>query len=113
MEHGRLFLRELERNQVERPCIVFDCSQILRMDRPAIQLLLDCLEDAMKRNGDLKLAAIPEEAKAILKRIGVDRLFEVFDTSADAVSSYHPLPLHAAWHGVAPADTHQTIENAA
>jgi anti-anti-sigma regulatory factor len=83
------------------------------MDMATMLLLLDCLEDAMKRNGDIKLAAIPEAARASLELTGIDRLFEVFDTSADAVGSYHPLPLHAAWQSVAAASADLPIENAA
>jgi anti-anti-sigma regulatory factor len=115
MEHGRLFLYELESSMdVERPCIVFDCSRNLHMDLPAVQLLLHCLEEAMKRNGDIKLAAIPEEAKAMLKLTGVGRLFETFDTNVEAVSSYHRLPLHTALQSSASFRTsHQTAENAA
>ena len=110
-----LFLRELESEMdAERPCIVFDCSQVLRMDKPVIQLLLYCLEDAMMRNGDIKLAAIPAEAKAMLERAGVVRLFEVFDTADDAVNSFLRLPLNAASETSAPYDnSHPAAENAA
>ena len=94
--HGSLFLRELESSMnVERPCIVFDCSRLLQMDKPAVQLLLHCLEDAMKRNGDIKLAAIPEGSRTMLELTGVVRLFEIFDTNVDAINSFCRLPLHA------------------
>jgi len=43
----------------------------------------------MKANGDVKLAAIPPEAAAILKLTRVDRLFETFDSTADAVNSFN------------------------
>jgi anti-anti-sigma factor len=116
IEQGRLFLRELESNMdVERPYIVFDCSQVLQMDMSAVQLLLNCLEDAMKRNGDIKLAAIPADAKAVLKQTGVDHLFEVFDTNDDAVNSFHRLPLHAASQDSAPPsnNSYSAAQNAA
>jgi anti-anti-sigma regulatory factor len=41
----------------DRAYIVLDCSKVGVMDRSAIYLLLCCLEEAMKRNGDVKLAA--------------------------------------------------------
>jgi len=115
LDHGRLFLRELESSMnVERPCIVFDCSRLLLMDMPAVQLLLHCLEDAMKRNGDIKLAAVPAESKAMLESTGVIRLFEIFDTNVDAVNSFLRIPLHAASQVHAPpGNLHQTAENAA
>src|SRR5215472_279423 len=41
---GRLFFKELEsRMNVDRPCIVLDCSQVQEMDRFAIHMLLCCL----------------------------------------------------------------------
>ncbi len=61
---GRLFFNELEGCiNVERPSIVFDCSKVIQMDKAAIHLLLCCLEEAIKRNGDVKLAAIPAGAR--------------------------------------------------
>jgi len=86
---GRLFFKELEsRMNVDRPCIVLDCSQVQEMDRFAIHMLLCCLEEAMKRDGDVKLAAVSQSARATLELTRVDRLFEIYDTESDAVSSF-------------------------
>jgi anti-anti-sigma factor len=73
---------------VDRPSIVFDCSKVSQMDGSAITLLLSCLEEAMKRNGDVKLAGISAEAKAMLELSAADRLFEIYDTAAEAASSF-------------------------
>ena len=35
--------------------MVLDCSNVRQLDRAGIQVLLRCLEEAMKRNGDVKL----------------------------------------------------------
>ena len=91
-KQGRIFLSEVV-NSVsnDRAGIVLDCSQTRQMDRPAIYLLLCCLEEAIKHDSDVKLAAIPAEAKAILKLTGVDRLFECYDTNAEAIISFRRL----------------------
>jgi len=47
----------------------------------------------MKRNGDVKLASIPPGATAILELTRVDRLFEAFESAADAVNSFHQFPM--------------------
>jgi len=92
-KQGRLLLRSLESPMnTDRPSLVLDCSKVRRMDKPAINLLLSFLEEAMKRNGDVKLAGVPQEAMAALELAGVDRLFEIFDTNAEAVSSFRRLP---------------------
>ena len=85
----RRFLRELQPYvETERPRLVLDCSKVRQMDNPTIHLLLCCLEEAMKRNGDVKLAAVHPEAKATLQFAGVSRLFEVYTTTAEAMQSF-------------------------
>jgi anti-anti-sigma regulatory factor len=89
----RAFRREmLACLAVERPCIVIDCSMARRFGKPAIRILLGCLEEAMKRNGDVRLAAISPESRAILEHIGIDRLFRIFDTNKEAEESFYRLP---------------------
>jgi len=86
---GRLFFKELEgQMNVDRPCIVLDCSRIREMDRSAIHMLLCCLEEAMKRDGDVKLAAVSPSARLALEATRVDRLFEIYETEMDAVNSF-------------------------
>jgi hypothetical protein len=54
-----------------------------------IHLLLCCLEEAMKRNGDVRLAALRPDVLAALKSAEVDSLFQCFETIGDAVESFH------------------------
>lgn len=85
----RTFLRELAMAlQSERPSIVLDCAPIREMDAPAIHLLLCCLEQAMKRNGDVRLAGLSSQGMELLQAWGVDRLFRTFDSVDEAVESY-------------------------
>jgi anti-anti-sigma regulatory factor len=96
---GQLFLREVQSYlHDDRPYIVLDCSKVSQLDRRAIHLLLCCLEEAIKRNGDVKLAAVPAGARSTLHLTGVDRLFEIFDTNIDAVNSFHRLSVEKAKH---------------
>ena len=93
---GRSFLRAIEhRMNVERPCLVLDCSNISQLDNSAVHLLLCCLEEAMKRNGDVKLAGVPLMTEVVPGLTGTSRLFEIFDTTADAINSFHQLPFEA------------------
>ena len=97
-KQGRIFLSEVV-NSVsnDRAGIVLDCSRVRQMDRPAIYLLLCCLEEAIKHDSDVKLAAIPADARAILKLTGVDRVFECFDTNAEAVFASPQTPETEGW----------------
>jgi anti-anti-sigma regulatory factor len=86
---GKCFLSDLQNLMSEdRPLVVLDFSNVGLLDELAFNLLLCCLEEALKRNGDVKLAGIPQDAKAILKLTGVDRLFEIFNTEVEAISSF-------------------------
>jgi anti-anti-sigma regulatory factor len=94
VKHKVAFLHEIGSvMNTSRPRMVLDCSNLRDCDTSVIHLLLHCLEEAMKRNGDVKLAAVPMPAAVILVSTGVARLFETFDTTEQAVSSFHRLPV--------------------
>jgi anti-sigma B factor antagonist len=82
----------------ERPQMVFDFSTVRQLDSAGIEVLLRSMEEVMKRGGDLKLAAIPAGPTVILELTRVDRLFEIFATTADAVESFHRFTADAALH---------------
>jgi anti-sigma B factor antagonist len=73
----------------DRPRIVLDCSLVQYMDSAGVEMLLHCVQEAMKRDGDLKLAAVSPAAATILELMRVDRLFETFETTDEAVQSFH------------------------
>lgn len=87
--HQKELYRELETHiNVDRPSVVLDCFQLAHLDRHAIHLLLCCLEEAMKRNGDVRLACLRPELRSVLKSAGLDSIFQIFDNIADAVESF-------------------------
>ena len=90
----RAFLIELEDYlRADRPRIVVDCSTLLKMDRGALQLLVCCLEEAMKRNGDVKLAGLSDTSIEVLDRTGVLTLFECYNSTTEAVRSFHRISI--------------------
>jgi anti-anti-sigma regulatory factor len=95
------FLRDMERCiDAERPFVVLDCSNLDQLDKSGVHLLLCCLEEAMKRNGDLKLAGLHASAETALQNFAALGLFEIHDTTASAVSSFYKLPVGASSQGV-------------
>ena len=53
---GREFVREMHCVLTsDRPQIVFDLSQVRRLDAAGVDMLLHCMAEVMKRDGDLKL----------------------------------------------------------
>ncbi len=79
----------------DRPSVVFDFSAVRDIDRAGVEILLRCMEEAMKSNGDVKLAAVPPQVAVILELTQVSRLFELYENPADAVESFYRFPVQA------------------
>jgi anti-anti-sigma factor len=79
--------------ETNRPRMVLDCSQIRTIDSAGVETLLQCLEEALKRDGDLKLASLSPQSEVILELMRVARVFETFETCDLAVRSFNALPV--------------------
>jgi anti-sigma B factor antagonist len=98
---GRTFLAELlPLLQSDRPRIVLDCSQVQHMDSAGIEMLLNCMGEAMKHDGDIKLASLSPASAAILELMRVDRLFEVFESAEAATRSFQAVTLPDVQQGL-------------
>jgi len=85
----RMFLRGIiECLNGRRPALVLDCGNLRQLGKQGLRVILGCLEEAMKRNGDVRLAAVPLKARAVLEESGVSRLFRIYETGADAIASF-------------------------
>ena len=73
---------------VDRPQIVFDLSQVRQLDSAGVEMLLRCMSEAHKRDGDVKLASLSDQSAVVLELTRTERLFEIFETSTDAVRSF-------------------------
>jgi anti-anti-sigma factor len=110
----RSFLRDLRQyTEPERPRFVLDCSMVRNMDYAMINLLLSCLEEVMKCNGDIRLASLRPAAKSVLEIAGVDRLFEMYSTAQEAVRSFEQRPISLAPLAVETEGCDHVSENAA
>lgn len=76
----------------ERPRVVLDCSDVRKMDKSMMHLMLRCLEEVMKCNGDARLAGLRPSAENSLQHAGINRLFEIYDTAENAVISFQNRP---------------------
>lgn len=88
-KESRAFLRDIQPLlTVDRPQLVFDLSRVRQFDAEGVEMLLECMSEVMKRDGDLKLASLSAEAAVVLELTRTDRLFEIYQTAADAVRSF-------------------------
>jgi anti-sigma B factor antagonist len=107
----RMFMRECEDSMsVDRPCLVLDCSKLVDVDRDAIRLLLNCLEHAIKRNGDVRLACLTSGARSTLQSFGVSSLFEIYGSTAEAINSFYSCPASLSPRDHLRGGSHQASE---
>jgi anti-sigma B factor antagonist len=86
----RAFLRSLTLEMSEyRPRVVLDCSGHDAMNRSTIFLMLCCLEEALKRNGDVRLAGVSQAARATLEGCKADRLVQIYGSKDEAIESFY------------------------
>jgi anti-anti-sigma factor len=72
----------------DRPQLVFDLSQVRQLDAAGVEMLLRCVAEVMKRDGDLKLASLSRQAIMVLELTRTDRLFEIYENSTEAARSF-------------------------
>jgi anti-anti-sigma factor len=72
----------------DRPQLVFDLSLVKQLDAAGVEMLLNCVSEVMKRDGDLKLASLSKQATMVLELTRTDRLFEIYDNSTEAARSF-------------------------
>src|SRR5690242_21727008 len=72
----------------DRPQLVFDLSLVKQLDAAGVEMLLHCVSEVMKRDGDLKLASLSPQAAMVLELTRTDRLFEIYESSTDAARSF-------------------------
>ena len=92
--------------RVDRPQIVFDLSAVRQLDAAGVDMLLQCMTEASRHDGDLKLASLSPQASVVLELTRTDRLFEIYETATDAVksfSSFLPNAVHQFYPGLGTA----------
>jgi anti-anti-sigma factor len=89
LKQARTFLKEVQPFLTsDRPQVVFDMSQVRHIDSAGIDVLLQCMREVVKRDGDLKLAALSQQSAVVLELTRTGRLFEIYENSTAAVKSF-------------------------
>ena len=89
----------------DRPYLVFDLSEVYQLNSLGVTVLLRCMEEVIKRNGDLKLVAPSPQLAAILELTRISDLFETFENCSDAVESFFLFSDRDLWMGTAVPDS--------
>lgn len=99
LKQARIFLKEVQPLlNSDRPQLVFDMSQVRHIDAGGVDVLLRCMSEAMKRDGDVKLAGLSQQAAVVLELTRTGRLFEIYENSTAAVKSFSSFLPNALKH---------------
>jgi anti-sigma B factor antagonist len=99
LKQARNFLKEVEPFlNSDRPQLVFDMSRVRHIDAGGIDVLLQCMREVIKHDGDLKLASVSPQAAVVLELTRTGRLFEIYDNSTQAAKSFSSFLPNAVKH---------------
>jgi anti-anti-sigma factor len=89
LKQARSFFTEFQPVlSTDRPQVVFDMSRVRHIDAAGVDVLLKCMREAMKRDGDVKLASLSPQAAVVLELTRTGRLFEIYENSTQAAKSF-------------------------
>lgn len=71
-----------------RPQIVFDMSETGHMDSVGLDILLLCLHDVIKSDGEVKLAGVTPSVSVLLELSRIGLLFGIYENSVSAAKSF-------------------------
>jgi anti-sigma B factor antagonist len=68
--------------------LVFDLNKVDFMDSTGLGALVSCLRQAHIAEGEIKLCGLNKPVRALLELVRMHRVFEIFNSPDEAVSSY-------------------------
>lgn len=74
----------------KNPNIVINIGMLRTINSSGLGALISCLKQSHERGGDLKLAGMKGEVKRIFEIVQIHMMFDLFDTTEEAVSAFSP-----------------------
>lgn len=68
--------------------IVLDLAQVGFIDSTGLGVLVSCLREVHEFRGEIKLSNLTKSVRALFELVRMHRVFEIFNTSDEAVRSY-------------------------
>jgi anti-sigma B factor antagonist len=69
--------------------LVLDLSEVDFIDSSGLGALVSCLRQAHSMSGEIKLSGLRKPVRALFELVRMHRVFEVFNGTDEAVTSYH------------------------
>ena len=73
----------------DRPQIVFDMSKMTHIDSVGISVFVQCMRQAMRHDGDIRLSRVLPQIAAIFELTRIGMLFEMYESSTAAAKSFN------------------------
>lgn len=75
--------------------LVLDLSRMRFIDSSGLGAMLSCLRQLTGKGGDLKLCGLSKQVRALFELVRMHRIFDIYDTRAEAVGAFHAAPAAA------------------
>src|SRR5215470_10449089 len=69
---------------LDRPRVIADLSRVRQIDSQALHVLLECLIEVTRQDGEFYLGAVSPEAATVLELTQMDTVFEILPEVAEA-----------------------------
>jgi anti-anti-sigma factor len=103
-KQARSLIRDVrEQLNVDQPCVVLDLSDVKEMDTAGLDVLLECLNETVRRDGTIQVRGISPEAATILELTGMDEILgwtPAADSPSEISTDYVPEVLHSSYHSL-------------
>ncbi len=87
--NSKEFTRDIDLALSVNPRVVFDLKQLQVVDRSGLEAMISCLIYMTSVGGDLKLCQLSGPVRALFETAHLHRVFDIFNTREEAVSSFH------------------------
>ena len=74
---------------VEKAKLVFDFTHVDFVDSTGLGALVSCLRQAHGGAGEIKLSGLTNPVRALFELVRLHRVFEIFNSSDEAIKSYN------------------------
>lgn len=84
----RQFKSEIAKTLVPDGRLVLDVAGVNFIDSSGLGALVSCLRQAHDSRGEIKVCGLSKPVRALFELVRMHRVFEIFNTSEEAVNSY-------------------------
>jgi anti-sigma B factor antagonist len=85
---ARVFKDAMKPFLIQDAKLVIDLSKVEFIDSSGLGALVSCLRQAHATGGEIKLAGLKKPVRVLFELVRMHRVFEVFNNSDEAVTSY-------------------------